>query len=58
MYENPNTENRSVTVVFTYASDDANDPVMRGELVASIEDLAQSLGCDYEIHTENMLADV
>jgi hypothetical protein len=48
---------RSITVVFTYASDDANDPIMRGELVSSIEDLAKAHGCDYEIHTENLLSD-
>lgn len=55
LYEDPNVTERSVTVVFTFAADDANDPVMRGDLVDRVTELADSLGYDYEIHHEDML---
>jgi hypothetical protein len=50
MYEDPNIRERHVTVVFTYASDDENDPAMRGELTDRINQFAEDFGCEVEIH--------
>lgn len=57
MYENPNVTERYITVLFTFASDDENDALMRDALTRRIEETANAEGCDVEIHQENILAE-
>jgi hypothetical protein len=52
MYEDPNVSEVSYTVVFTIATDEENEPQMRGDLVAAIKALADDLGCEVEIDAE------
>lgn len=49
MYEDPNVSDRQITVVFTYASDDEHDDEMRGEIRSEVEELAERVGCSYEV---------
>ncbi len=57
MYEDPRVYEKSITVVFTFATDPEHEPEMFGDLVDRVNAVADELGYDAEIHPENMLAD-
>lgn len=57
LYEEPNVATCYMTVVFSFVSDEDNEPLMRRDIESHVHNLAIDLGCDYEIHGENMLSD-
>lgn len=52
MYEDPNVTERRVIFMVEYASDDANDPIMRGEIVERLSELTTTLGVDLIVLTD------
>lgn len=55
MYEDLGVTERHTTAVFTFASDDGHELSMRQALTAALFVVANQLGCDVEIHDEDML---